>query len=370
MGNVPETLTLPPRTVCGEGAVPGLLPECRRFGRRGILVHGKSLAANGTLSRILAGAPADLDVSTWQAGGTEPTLDDLERLLAFARERRPEWLAGVGGGSVLDVAKAGAGLLDAPLPAEAYHDGKPVPESRIPFVAVPSTAGTGSEATIVTVLTNSRTGVKKSFRHASFMARVVMLDPCLLETCPPEVIAASGMDAFTQAVESFLSIHATWFTEELSIKGMELISAGLPTAFEGRTGNPLRSLAEGSYLAGLALSNARLGVVHGLAHPLGSRYHQPHGLVCAVCLPHALAFNRETCAAKYARMAETLGRDVTGAAESLLEQLRIKSPFTGATLQDRQAVIEETLASGSTKANPRPVTASDVGRLLDAIFHA
>ena len=365
---LPETLILPPRTISGAGSVTRLLPECADLGGRVMLVHGRSLESHGTLDRILAGKPDSATIGTWRHPGGEPTLQQLEELLASARAFKADCVAAAGGGSVLDIAKACAGLLHAPLPVEKYHDGAPIAPTRIPFVAAPATAGTGSEATIVSVLTNARLTVKKSIRHPSFMARTVFLDPELLATCPPHVIAASGMDAFTQAVESFTSKLATWFTEQLSLQGMRLIASAIEPVYRSGNTDARADLLLGSYLAGLALSNARLGIVHGLAHPLGARCHQPHGLVCAVCLPHALRFNREAMDNKYDTMRDALGGDPMQITDRLMQALEIKSPFRGQEIADREAFIEETLASGSTAANPRPVTAADVEHLLSNVL--
>jgi alcohol dehydrogenase class IV len=218
------------------------------------------------------------------------------------------------------------------------------------------------------VLTNAETGVKKSFRHPSFVARLVMLDADLLAFCPPDVIASAGMDAFTQAIESYTSTGATWFSDELALKAISLMGASLETVFANPKADRNEDLLLGSYLAGVALSNARLGVVHGLAHPLGARYHVPHGLACAVCLPHALEFNRETIGPKYEAMSRTVGADLLTFTRRWLKTFHILSPFAGKTIPDREAVVRETLASGSTAANPRPVTAADVVHLLDGIF--
>ena len=345
-----------------------VLQECRAFGGRGVLVHGRSLAESGALAAILANRPPGLEVLPWRHAGGEPTLEQLDALLAAARRYDAEWFAGIGGGSVMDSAKAAAGLLHAPLAPKAYHDGAPIPESRVPFIAVPTTAGTGSEATSVSVLTNPENGSKKSIRHPSHMARLILLDPALLAHCPPRVIAHSGMDAFVQAVESFISIHASAFTDALCLRAVGLIAASIEAVFRGEGGEKARDLLEGSYLAGLALSNARLGIVHGLAHPLGTRYHQPHGLVCAVCLPHALEFNRGVIGPKYAQMSAAIGADLLDAACRLLSALCIESPFAGQPPADREWLVRETLASGSTAANPREVTAPDVEDLLARIF--
>ena len=369
MKTLPENLTLPPRTLARPGALKDLLKEGRAFGRRGLLVHGRALTAGGALHALRAASPADVELTVWAHAGGEPTLDDVEAALAVARDRQVEWVAGAGGGSTMDVAKACAGLLHSPLPVRAYHDGAPIEESRTPFLAAPSTAGTGSEATFVSVLTNSATGVKKSFRHPSHMARLVLLDPELLATCPPAVIAHSGMDALVQAVESYISRGATGFSDMLAITAIRLIHGRLTALHQNaRDLDAATDLLHGSYLAGLALSNARLGIVHGLAHPLGARYHEPHGRVCAACLPAALEFNRPAIGGKYEQMSDAVGSDLQEAVRRLTEALGIGAPFSGKTLDDRQALIRETLASGSTAANPRPVSAADVDAMLTRLF--
>lgn len=359
---------LPPRTLSASGAVQRLLPECAAFGGRGMLVHGRSLGESGELARILATTPPELVVRTWQHEGGEPSLDQLQALLAEARTNETTWIAAVGGGSVIDLAKACAGLLHAPLAPAAYHDGADIPASTVPFVAAPTTAGTGSEATIVSVLTHARTGVKKSIRHPSFIPRLVILDPALLSSCPASVIASAGMDAMTQAVESYSSVHATWISEQFARQGLAMIAGSLERAYNGGGGRAGADLLTGSYLAGLALSNARLGIVHGLAHPLGARYHAPHGLVCAVCLPHAVEFNRQAMGTKYEELSTAIGGDLLTETRRFLTALNVPSPFAGQPVKDQTGIVRETLASGSTAANPRPVTGPDVEFLLSRLF--
>lgn len=369
MNTLPDTLILPPETRLGRGASQQLLELCDAFGRRGCLVCGQSQVRGGGLDRILDKQSADVELRVWLHPGSEPTLEQLEDLLEIVRAHNPQWVAAIGGGSVLDIAKAAAGLHHAPLPVLSYHDGQPIPPSPTAFIAVPTTAGTGSEATMVSVLTNTDTGVKKSIRHPSFMARLVILDPDLLEGCPQEVMAASGMDALTQAIESYCSRGATWLSDTITLEGLRLIHSSLENACRGDS-SAFPDLMNGSYLAGIALSNARLGLVHGLAHPLGARFHASHGLVCAVCLPLVLAFNRDVIPEKYARMSEMAGEDLLSYVQSMGGKLGIQNPFVGKHLHDPEMVIEETLASGSTKANPRPVTAEDVSTLLNTLFQA
>jgi len=363
---LPDTLIIPPRIVTRRGSAATLPGECAAFGRRGMLVHGRSLAESGALNRILENT-GDAEVSCWMHPGGEPTLEQVAQLRESARSQAAQWIAAVGGGSVIDVAKAGAGLLRADLPVADYHAGETIPPSRVPFVAVPTTAGTGSEVTTVCVLTDPRGPLKRSIRHDSFMARLVLLDAGLLSSCPGQIIASSGMDAFTQAVEAYVSKRATWFSDQVALKAAGLVAHALEPAHGGATGQELDDLLLGSCMAGIALAHARLGVVHGLAHPLGARYHLPHGLVCGVCLPAAIRFNREAMGDKYARLSDVVGGDLLDRTERLLSSLGVQSPFAGMVPDDVPGIVAETLASGSTAANPRPVDAGAVQALLDDI---
>lgn len=369
MKTLPDTLVVPARTITRSGAFSSLLKEGREFGDRCFLVYGAALERSGLLRDLVASAPAGMEVAGWRHPGGEPTLAQVEMALVELRRFEPDWVAAVGGGSVMDVAKACAGLANAEESVQAYHDGTPLPDAILPYVAVPTTAGTGSEATVVSVLINERTGVKKSFRHPSLMAGIVILAPELLGTCSPQVIAHSGMDAFVQAIESYSSRGATALTDLFALQGLGLIHASLPRVYGGARDLPLLAdLLHGSFLTGCALSNARLGLVHGLAHPLGVRYHAAHGLVCAVCLPPVLEFNRPRMEAKYARLTEVLGCDPRQRTRALMSEMGIASPFAGQRLKDPDAVIDETLASGSTAANPRPVGREDVKKMLRTLF--
>lgn len=365
---LPSSFVLPQATLFGPGKIGSLLSECAHFGSRGVVVYGAALTENRRLERLLAGVPDGFDIMPFRHPGGEPTLVQVSLLLKAARLHRASWIAGVGGGSVLDLAKAAAALFNAPHSPEHYHDGEAIAPSGIPFVAVPTTAGTGAEATINSVLTNERTGVKKSIRARGMMAILIILDPDLLATCPPPVIAASGMDAITQAIEAFTSRHATVLSDQLALQGLHLLVTNIEEVYTRLDPAASANLLAGSFMTGVALSFARLGVVHGIAHPLGSIYHVPHGLVCATCLPHALELNRTSMSSKYEVMSHRIGGDLHEMVGKLTLALGIKSPFTGQPLRDRETIIRETLSSGSTEANPRQITRADVEWLLDHLF--
>ncbi|MEI8243739.1 MAG: iron-containing alcohol dehydrogenase [bacterium] len=364
---LPSQLLLPGRTLAADSAILQLGTEAQVFGTCGMLVHGRSLAASGKLAAILSAAPAGMAITCHAHPGGEPTTDEVETLRAHLRAPRFDWVAAVGGGSVIDLAKAAAGLRDAPERVCAYQAGNPIPPATLPLIAAPTTAGTGTEATVVSVLTDASCSLKQSIRHPSFMPRLVILDPTLLRSCPPATLAAAGMDAFVQAFESYTSRFATPLTRVLSELALVRIAGALPAVHDGDWSRA-SDLLQGSYLAGVALSHARLGVVHGLAHPLGARWHAAHGVVCAACFPAALRFNRPAIQNDLSRLRVLLGCDVEELVAGWMTQMHLASPFPGTRITDGEAIVREVLASGSTNANPRPVTAEHVKTLLADLF--
>jgi alcohol dehydrogenase class IV len=300
--------------------------------------------------------------------GSEPALEDVQTLITYARDKEAEFICGIGGGSILDLAKAAAALFYAPNKPVYYLYGNPLERPGIPFIAVPTTAGTGSEATVNSVITNPVQWEKLSIRDDRMIARTIILDGELLEGLPPSVIAESGMDAFTQGLESFLSNQATDFTRELALRGLDLVARQLMPVYQGAQGQAAGELLLGSCLIGMALTTSRLGVVHGVAHPLGVYYNMPHGKVCAACLVPALKLNRPVIEADYRLLSERLGNDLTVYAEETIRKLGIINPFKGKPVLERERIIDYAMASGSTKANPLKIGRAEVEKLLDDIF--
>ena len=166
-----------------------------------------------------------------------------------------------------------------------------------------------------------------------------------------------------------MSTGATWFTDVLALKALQLIDRSLPGVYAGTGENDDRfNILQGSYLAGLALSHARLGLVHGLAHPLGTRYGLAHGTICAICLPCVVEFNRSVMGEKYDVASRALGTDLLDRIHLLMNSLQIASSLQGQAINDMEGIVAETLESGSTKANPRRVAASDVRSVVTQIF--
>jgi len=377
-----ETFYLPTVIYQGIGCFEQLGKVAASHGRKALLACGRhALRRAGILPRALELlSAAGVGCALYDQVEGEPTLPMVSQGIALARDQGCDLAIGLGGGSAMDVAKAVAGLLPlAGSPAE-YLAGRKVERPGLPFIAVPTTAGTGAEATKNAVLIDPQQGVKTSIRHDSWFARAALVDPALTLHAPRAVTAAAGGDALCQAIETYVSIGASPITDALCEDALRRIGRSLVRVCED--GSDLVARADmlyGSLMGGMALANARLGAVHGMAHPLGFRYNIPHGVICALLLPHVMAYNLPYATAKYARIAEILGVNTSGmaaeqAAEAAVQAVaeinrRIGIPATlrgfGVPREDWPAIIAESLPSGSLKANPRPMQAEDVQAVLE-----
>ncbi|TAM46725.1 MAG: iron-containing alcohol dehydrogenase [Gammaproteobacteria bacterium] len=319
-----------PRVVFGAGRLKDLPGIVTGYGKHALLVTGnKSLRASKNWPLIVDGLRAAGIAFESMAVEGEPSPALVDNAVAEFRRKGIDVVVGIGGGSALDAAKAIAGLLQ---PGNSVLDhlegvGRDIPYKgpATPFIAVPTTAGTGSEATKNAVLSvQGENGYKKSFRDDKLVAEVALVDPELLATCPPEVIAANGMDAFTQLLESYVSINANPFTDALAWSGMGAVRDGFFAAYGGGNSEDAQrgraAMAYGSLLSGITLAQAGLGSVHGLASPLGAFFPIPHGVVCGTLVATATEMNIRALRArtptspalgKYAEVGRLLSRQPT-----------------------------------------------------------
>ncbi len=295
----PFSIARLPRIEFGAGSIASLPDFAARHGSRLLIVTGSRSFVEGDawvrLSRTLTQRKF-----TWQlihvTGEPSPALiDDTVRNF---QDGQFDCVLGIGGGSALDAAKAIAGLLRPGNSVLEHLEGVgpelPYMGPATPFIAVPTTAGTGSEATKNAVLTaQGIDGFKKSFRDDKLVAEYAVIDPDLLATCPPEVLAANGMDAFTQLLESYVSIRANPVTDALALSGMAAVRDALLPWHEGSGDQAAHraNMAYAALLSGLTLAQVGLGSVHGLASPLGAFFPIPHGVVCGTLLAEATRVN-------------------------------------------------------------------------------
>ena len=362
----------PGKILFGVGALESLGKETRTLGRRAILVTGRrAMAQAGTTGRCLAIlAAAGIETAVFDRVEPEPDVTTVDRCRETLRRHAADVVIGLGGGSAIDVAKVAAGLAREDEPTRAFHQGKRITRPGLPIIAVPSSAGTGSEMTNNGVISDHERQFKTSIRDESLVPTVALVDPAVTLSSPPRVTATSGIDALVQAVESYLSRFATPLTEAISLRAAEEMVRALPVVVTRGGDLELRTAAAwGSAMAGLALTNARLGVIHGMAHPVGVRFGVPHGLACGVLLPAALEFNREAAPAKFAALARLFGGDPVAYAGGLLTACGLPTRLTEYHLDPAAfaSMADEALPSGSTKANPRPVTKEDIIAMLHGI---
>lgn len=366
---------LPTEIITGVGCFEQLGEVATRYGQRALLVCGsKAMRQSGVLYRSLdILAQANVTATVYDRVTGEPTLPLIEEGRKLAREQEVQVVIGLGGGSAMDTAKAIAGLYFQPGTVAEYHAGRPLEGPGLPFLAVPTTAGTGAEVTKNAVLIDPSRGLKRSIRSDEWFAKVALVDPELTLTMPPSVTAFSGADALCQAIEPFVSLGAQPITDALAVEAIRLIGRSLVRAYKnGQDIEAREHMLYGSLLAGMALANARLGGVHGIAHPLGGHYHLPHGMLCGLLLPYVMEYNLEYAAERYARIAQLLGQEPTPfkaveAVRRLLAQIGIPEHLEplGVRRDDFPVLIEESLPSGSLKSNPRPLGAEDVRRILE-----
>ncbi len=294
-----------PRIEFGSGVLARLPAVARSYGRRALVVTGGgALEASPAWARITEGLRNE-GVS-WQqlAVPGEPSPHEVDEAVRALRGEEIELVIGIGGGSALDAAKAIAGLLQPGNSVMDHLEGVgpelPYAGPATPFIALPTTAGTGSEATRNAVLSvRGAEGFKKSFRDEKLVAEVALVDPDLLATCPPAVIAANGMDAFTQLLESYVSSGAAPLTDSLAWGGMSAARDGLLPLFADAGDAAARArMAYAALVSGITLAQAGLGSVHGLASPLGAFFPIPHGVVCGTLLAEATRVNIEALAAR------------------------------------------------------------------------
>ena len=291
----PFSFTGMPKLIFGAGKTDQLASIVYAFGGRVLFVTGSgSLERSGYFARIVQDLTGiHVKVHHCRIGG-EPSPQIVDEIVARHREKKIQVVLAVGGGSVIDAGKAIAAMLEEGGSVVDFLEGVGTrqPSGRsLPIVAVPTTSGTGSEATKNAVISQiGSQGFKKSLRHDNYIPRVAVIDPVLCMTAPQPVTAACGMDALTQLIESYVSTKASPLTDALAMDGMRYLIPALPRVCgQGADDVGCRSaVAYGAFLSGVTLAHAGLGVVHGTAGPMGGLIAVPHGVACANLLPFAV----------------------------------------------------------------------------------
>lgn len=373
------------RIIFGAGRLKDIGAMAGAFGRSVLLVTGAQAARADGLRRLLAQHGLHLtDLSIEH----EPTTEDLRRGVRLAQDGKCDVVIGFGGGSPMDAAKAIAALLGNggdPLDyLEVIGRGLPLTKAPVPVIAIPTTAGTGTEVTRNAVILSPEHGVKVSLRGPQLLPAVALVDPDLTLSLPPAVTASTGLDALTQLIEPFVSARANPITDALCRDGMPRVARSLKRAYEhGDDRQAREDMSLTALFSGLAMANAGLGSVHGFAGVVGGMVHGPHGAVCAALLPHAIRVNvrafrtrapEDEALGRY----REIGRLLTGLAsageddavrwiEDLCAALSVP-PLSayGLTHAQLPELLDKSAVSSSMKANPIVLTREEMQEILVA----
>lgn len=364
---------LPTRILFGSGSLGNLGFELSTQNwRSALVVTDRGVREAGLLTRVEAQLQ-EIPYEVYDQIVPNPTVDCIERALPMAHER--EVLIAVGGGSVLDSAKVlnllrshGGKVID-------YEGNDTVPDACGPLVAIPTTAGTGSEVTFIAMFTVPERRQKMPIRSRYLAPTLAIIDPELTYTLPPAITAQTGLDALTHAIEALVASTAQPLTDLLALQAIPLINRYLPVAVQEQDNLEARAnLSYAALLAGIAFNNSGVGLAHAIAHALGGLYDLPHGLCCALALPTAMKFNLACCSKQYEQVAQALG---TRGAEAGIERVKRLRSRVGipARLQeigilqpDLEQLVRLTLADGSILFNPVQPSPEDLQILLPEIF--
>ena len=359
------------RIIFGAGTFAQLDGIAAGYGKRPLVVTGKRRLFTGTTFRV----------------ASEPTIELVREGVEVFRGAGCDLVIAIGGGSAIDAGKAIAAAAANPGDLLDYLEvigkGQSLESAPYPFIAVPTTAGTGSEVTRNAVLGSPEHGVKVSLRSALMLPRVAIVDPELMRTLPPGITASTGLDALTQSIEAYVSSRANPMTDNFCLDGIRHAAASLPRAFRnGNDGEARAGMAWASLLGGLALANAGLGVVHGFAAPIGGMFEAPHGAVCAALLPAGMRANIEAlrrrdpqnrALERYATIARIFTGDANAAAEegaqwveTLAKQLEIP-PLGAYGIRDRDVpqLVAKAGRANSMKANPIALTPAELATVIE-----
>ncbi|MFC0473666.1 iron-containing alcohol dehydrogenase [Halalkalibacter kiskunsagensis] len=354
--------------------------ETAKLGKKALIISDHVMKGLGNLEKCheyLRKSAVDyvdyLDVSS------EPTDEYVHNALSLRKAENCDVIIALGGGSCIDTAKAVAVLATNGGEVSDYMNLKTLASSKpLPLIAIPTTAGTGSEATDVTVITNTRNDVKMMIKQPAFMPEVAIVDPVLTISSPKNTTAATGVDALTHALEAFISKKAHPFTDHLALSAIKLITENILEAYHNGTNLEARDkMIYGSMQAGMAFSNASVCLVHGMSRPLGALFHVPHGISNAMLLPTVLEYTKDSCSMRLAEIGRYLYPELKGSPDELVanrfvsailqlcQSLHIPNIKTwGVDEQEFEGVLwkmaKDAIESGSPANNPNVPTVEEI----------
>ena len=383
-----SSFTIPPTVITGIGAAEQVGESGKRLGgQKALVVTDPGIAklgyADGVVKQLNT---AGIGASIFEDVTPDPTLQNVNDGLEQYRSDGCDLIVSIGGGSAIDCGKGIAVILTNDDPLAEYMGVDKIPNPGAPLIAIPTTAGTGSECTKVTVLTDTEHNVKMVLSSPCLLAQVALIDPLLSLTTPPHLTAAVGVDALTHAIEAYISKRAQPITDALALKAIRLISGSMRQAWaSGENIEARTDMMIGASIAGMAFSNSSVALVHGMSRPIGAYFHIHHGLSNSVLLLDVMEFSVVGTPARFADIARAMGEPVDGlslmgqadraiaAVERLINDIQMpRLGEIGINLDKFEAVVDQmasdAIASGSPANNPRQPTHEEIVALYRRCF--
>lgn len=357
-------------------------------GKKAVIVTGGgSMKRFGFLDKVEAYlTEAGLEVKHITGVEPDPSVETVMKGAAVMREFKPDWIVSIGGGSPIDAAKAMWIFYEYPeftFEKAIIPFGIPDLRQKAKFIAIPSTSGTATEVTAFAVITDYKAKIKYPMADFNLTPDIAIVDPAIAQTMPPKLTAHTGMDALTHAFEAYVAGLHSYFSDPLAMQAITMIKENLVKSFEGNV-EARNEMHMAQCLAGMAFSNALLGISHSMAHKIGGVFHIAHGLANAILLPYVVDFNKKSCGSRYATIARTLklaGNTDDELIDSLTDMIRdlnkaMNIPLSfkenGMTKEEFDAnvdfIAENALKDACTGSNPRPINFNEMKKILTCTF--
>jgi alcohol dehydrogenase class IV len=383
-----RTFLIPPTLITGSGSSEKVGEESKKLGsKKALIVTDQVMVKLGVLEGMKkALEQSKVQFAIYDAVATEPTVDYVTEGLKIFKDNGCDFLVAVGGGSPIDTAKAIAIMVTNPGSIENYKGLNKIPGKGVPLIAIPTTGGTGSEATVFTIITDTKTDVKMLIGSPYIMPRVAIVDPLLTLSCPRGLTAAVGIDALTHAIEAYVSVKAQPMSDIFCLSAIELISGNLRQAWaNGNNVEAREKTMLGALQAGIAFSNASVALVHGMSRPIGAYFHVAHGASNAALLGVVAEFSLIGNPTRYTHIARAMRENITGlndleaaqlAAKAIKQLIKdIKIPSLKALGVEKEKldqlaprIAEDAIASGSPGNNPRQATNDEIVELYKIAY--
>lgn len=378
--------TLPRDIYHGKGSID-VLKEIK--GKKAMIVMGGgSMRKFGFLQKVENNLKeAGLEVMVFEGVESDPSVETVMEGAEAMRKFNPDWIVGLGGGSPIDAAKAMWIFYEYPdfTFEEAIVPFKlPKLRKKAKFIAIASTSGTATEVTAFSVITDYKAKIKYPIADFNITPDIAIVDPDLAETMPPKLVAHTGMDAMTHAIEAYVSTNADNFTDPLALKAIEMVRDNIKNSYDGDK-FARSEMHDAQCLAGMAFSNVSLGIVHSMAHKIGGVFHVPHGCANAILLPSVIEFNSKVCEERYAKIASVLGLDgndekqltksLVNLIRDLNKKLNIPATFKEYGVDEKELLdnlsfmSKNAVKDACTLTNPRKVTPEEIEKIYKASFY-